>query len=123
LENTKQHARAHVVETKQARQAPLMIDVPQHVARHHVVCTEDQLQARQHMVLRDLRYPLVDPQVDRQVLEHLNEQCNHCGFHFWIEERTWGFLQRPHYRKCCASRKVFLPLIRTPPEYMAMLQD
>jgi hypothetical protein len=34
-----------------------------------------------------------------------------------------GSIQRPHYSKCYASRKILLPPIRTPPEYMAMLQD
>ncbi len=75
------------------------------------------------MALRDLRYPLADPQVDRHVFRRLNEQCNHCGFHFWIEKCTWGFLRKPHYSKCCALGKILLPPIRTPLEYMAMLQD
>jgi hypothetical protein len=48
------------------------------------------------MAMRDLRYPLVDSQVDRQVFGCLNEQCNHCGSRFWIEERTRGSFQRPH---------------------------
>jgi len=34
-----------------------------------------------------------------------------------------GSFWRPHYSKCCASRKILLPPIRTPLEYMAMLQD
>jgi len=34
-----------------------------------------------------------------------------------------GFFRKPHYNKCCASGKIFFPLIRTPPEYMAMFQD
>jgi hypothetical protein len=55
--------------------------------------TENQLQVRQHMALRDLWYPLVDPQVDRQVLGCLNEQCNHCGFFFWIKECTGVFFE------------------------------
>jgi hypothetical protein len=42
------------------------------------------------MALQDLQYPLANPQVDRQVLGRLNEQCNHCGFCFWIEERMGG---------------------------------
>jgi hypothetical protein len=75
------------------------------------------------MALRDLWYPLANPQVDGQVLTHLNEQCNHCGFRFWIEERTRGFFRRPHYSKCCASGKILLPPICTSLEYMAMLQD
>ncbi len=123
LENAKQHVRACAIETKRAHQARLMIDVVRHVEQHRVACAEDQLQPGQHMALRDLRYPLADPQVDRQVLERLNEQCNHCGSRFWIQERTRGSLQRPHYSKCCASGKILLPPIRTPPEYMAMLQD
>jgi hypothetical protein len=53
------------------------------------------------------------------VLGCLNEQCNHCGSHFWIEERTRGFLQRPHYSKCYASGKMILPPICTPPKYMS----
>jgi len=44
------------------------------------------------MALRDLRYPLADLQVDQQVFERLNEQCNHCGSRFWIEKRTGGYL-------------------------------
>jgi hypothetical protein len=84
---------------------------------------KDQLQAGQHMALRDLRYPLANPQVDWQVLKCLNEQCNHCGFHFWIEEHSGGSLQKPHYSKCCASGKILLPPIHTSPKYMAMLQD
>ncbi len=113
----------HAVETEHARQAQLMIDVGQHAERHCIPCAKDQLQAGQHMALRNLRYPLADPQVDRQVFGRLNEQCNHCGSRFWIEERTGGSLRRPHYSKCCASGKILLPPIRTPPEYMAMLQD
>jgi hypothetical protein len=64
LENTKQHARAHVVETERACQARLMIDVVRHAEQHRITCIEDQLQARQHMAMWDLRYPLADPQVD-----------------------------------------------------------
>jgi len=75
------------------------------------------------MALRDLQYPLADLQVDRQVFGRLNEQCNHCGSHFWIEERMGGFLQRPHYSKCCALGKILLLPIRTLLEYMPMLQD
>jgi hypothetical protein len=75
------------------------------------------------MALQDLQYPLIDLQVDRQVLECLNEQCNHCGFCFWIKERMGGSLRRPHYSKCYALEKILLPPIRTSPEYMAMLQD
>jgi hypothetical protein len=75
------------------------------------------------MALQDLRYLLVDPQVDRQVLGRLNEQCNHCGFHFWIKERMGGSLRKPHYNIRCALGKILLPPIRTLPEYMAMLQD
>jgi hypothetical protein len=107
LENMEQHARAHVVETERACQARLMIDVARHAERHYITCIEDQFQAGQHMALRDLQYPLADPQVDRQVLGRLNEQCNHCGSRFWIEECTGGSLRRPHYSKCCASGKFF----------------
>jgi hypothetical protein len=82
LENTEQHATAHVVETERACQARLMIDVTQRVEQRCVACAEDQFQAGQHTTLRDLQYPLVDPQVDRQVLGRLNEQCNHCGSRF-----------------------------------------
>jgi hypothetical protein len=73
-----------------------MIDVGQHAERHRIPCVEDQLQAGQHMALRNMRYPLADPQVDRQVFGRLNEQCNHYGSRFWIEERTGGSLRRPH---------------------------
>ncbi len=38
-----------------------MINVVQHAERRHVACVEDQLQAGQHMALRDLRYPLANP--------------------------------------------------------------
>jgi hypothetical protein len=75
------------------------------------------------MALQDMWYPLADPQVDRQMLGRLNEQCNHYGFRFWIEECTRGSLRRPHYSKCCALGKIILPPICTPPKYMAMLQD
>jgi hypothetical protein len=57
------------------------------------------------------------------VLGRLNEQCNHCGFCFWIKERMGGSLRRPHYSKCYVLRKILLPPIRTSPKYMAMLQD
>ncbi len=54
LENAKQHVRACAIETKRAHQARLMIDVVRHVEQHRVACAEDQLQAGQHMALRDL---------------------------------------------------------------------
>jgi len=123
LENTEQHTKAHAFETEQGHQTQLMINVAQCAKQRHVACAKDQLQAGHHMALRDLRYPLADPQVDRQMFGCLNEQCNHCGSRFWIEERTRGSLRRPHYSKCYASGKILLPPIRTPPEYMAMLQD
>jgi len=90
--------------------------------QRRVACAKDQLQTGQHMALRDLRYPLANLQVDQQMFKRLNEQCNHCGSRFWIEERTRGFLRRPCYSKCCALGKILLPPIRTPPEYMVMLQ-
>jgi hypothetical protein len=80
------------LEIERARQAQLMIDVARHAKRHCVARAEDQLQVGQHMALRDLQYPFVDSQVDRQVLGRLNVQCNHCGFRFWIKERTGGSL-------------------------------
>jgi len=123
LENMEHHTRAHALETERGCQTQLMIDVARCAKQGRVVCAKDQLQAGHHIALRDLRYPLADPQVDRQVFGRLNEECNHCGSCFWIEKRTGGSLQRPHYNKCCASRKILLPPIRTPPEYMAMLQD
>jgi hypothetical protein len=123
LENAMQHARARAVETEQACQAWLMIDVVWHTEWRRVVRTKDQLWVGHHMALGDLQYPLANPQVDWQVLKCLNEQCNHCGFRFWIKEHTRGSLQRPHYSKCYALGKILLPPIRTPPEYMAMLQD
>jgi len=100
-----------------------MINVARCAEQHHVACAKDQLQAGHHMALRDLWYPLADPQVDRQMFKRLNEQCNHCGSCFWIEERMGGSLRRPHYSKCYALGKILLLPIRTPPEYMAMLQD
>jgi hypothetical protein len=100
-----------------------MIDVTRHTEQCRIACVEDQFQAGHHMALRDLWYPLVDPQVDRQMFGRLNEQCNHCGSRFWIEERTGGFFRRLHYGKCCVSGKILLPSIRTSPKYMAMLQD
>jgi len=92
LENTEQHTRAHALETKQGRQTQLMIDVARCAEQRRVVCAKDELQTRHHIALRDLRYPLADLQVDRQVFECLNEQCNHCGSRFWIKERTGGSL-------------------------------
>jgi len=65
LENTEQHTRAHALEIEQGRQTQLMIDVAQCAQQRHVACAKDQLQAGHHMALRDLRYPLADPQVDR----------------------------------------------------------
>jgi len=76
------HTRVHAVKTKRGRQAQLMIDVARCVEQRCVVCAKDQLQARQHMALQDLRNLLADPQVDQQVFTHLNEQCNHCGSRF-----------------------------------------
>jgi hypothetical protein len=82
LENTEQHTRAHAFETEQGHQTQLMIDVARWVEQRRVACGKDQLQAGRHIALRDLQYPLVDPQVDRQVFGRLNEQCNHCGSRF-----------------------------------------
>ncbi len=31
--------------------------------------------------------------------------------------------RRPQYSKCCSEGKVFILRVRTPPEYMRMLQD
>ncbi len=99
LENAEQHTRTHALETQQGRQTQLMIDVARCAEQRCVACAKDQLQAGHHMALRDLRYPLADPQVDRQVFKRLNEQCNHCGSRFWIEERIGGSLRKPHYSK------------------------
>jgi hypothetical protein len=41
---------------------------------------EDQLQAKQHMDMRDLWYPLADPQVDRQMFRRLNEHIVALAF-------------------------------------------
>jgi hypothetical protein len=76
---------------------------------------KDQLHVGHHMALRDLWYPLADPQVDRQVFGRLIEQCNHYGFRFLIEEHTGGSLRKPHYSKCYASGKILLPPIHTLP--------
>jgi hypothetical protein len=64
LENMEQHARAHAVQTKWARQAQLMINVARHVERRRIMHVKVQLQAGQHMALQDLRYLLADLQVD-----------------------------------------------------------
>ncbi len=42
------------IETEEARQTRLMIDVMRHAKQCHVERVEDQLQARHHMALRDL---------------------------------------------------------------------
>jgi len=59
-----------------------MIDVARCAEQRRIACAKDQLQAGHHIALRDLRYPLADLQVDRQMFGRLNEQCNHCDFHF-----------------------------------------
>jgi hypothetical protein len=116
LENAEQHIRAHVVKTKWARQARLMIDVARRAEQCHIACKEDQFQGGQHMALRNLQYLLANPQVDRHMFGRLNEQCNHYGSRFWIQECMGGSLRRPHYNKCCALGKILLPPIRTPLE-------
>jgi hypothetical protein len=50
-----------------------MIDVVRCVKQCRVTCAKDQFQAGHHMALQDLRYPLADPQVDRQMFKCLNE--------------------------------------------------
>jgi NAD-dependent dihydropyrimidine dehydrogenase PreA subunit len=69
-----------------------MIDIVSHIERCYVACAEDQLQAGHRMAIQDLRYPLADPQVDQQMFQCLNEQCNHCGSCFSIEEHMGGCL-------------------------------
>jgi len=51
LENVEQDARTHVVETKRAHQARLMINVAPHAEQRRITCAEVQFQARQHMAL------------------------------------------------------------------------
>jgi hypothetical protein len=52
--NVEQDVKACAIETEQAHQAQLLINVVQHAKQHRGMCAEDQLQAGQHMALQDL---------------------------------------------------------------------
>lgn len=84
---------------------------------------EDGIQAARPVGLRDIHAPLVNPNVQREILRRISQECIFCGALFWVEKRTGGSARRPQYSKCCSEGKVFIPRVRTPLEYMRMLQD
>ncbi len=84
---------------------------------------EDDIQVARPVGLRDIRASLANPNVQREILGRISQECTFCGALFWVEERMGGSAQRPQYSKCCSEGKVFIPRVRTPPEYMRMFQD
>jgi hypothetical protein len=84
---------------------------------------EDGIQVARPVGLWDIRAPLANPNVQREILGRISQECTFCGALFWVEERTRSFARRPQYSKCCSEGKVFISRVRTLPEYMRMLQD
>jgi len=123
LANAKQHAQFHMLETVEQREERRLANTTRNVERRTRIAREDGIQVARLVRLRDIHAPLANPNVQREILGRISQECVFCGALFWVEERTGGSARRPQYSKCCSEGKVLIPRVRTPSEYMRMLQD
>jgi hypothetical protein len=111
------------LETVEQREERRLANAAWNIERRARIVREDDIQAARPVGLRDIRALLANPNVQREIFRRISQECTFCGALFWVEERTGGSTQRPQYSKCCSKGKDFIPYVRTPPEYMRMLQD
>ncbi len=123
LANAKQHAQFRTLETVEQREQRCLANTTRNVERRARIAREDGIQVARPVGLRDIHAPLANPNVQREILGRISQECVFCGAVFWVEERTRGSARRPQYSKCCSEGKVLIPRVRTLPEYMRMLQD
>jgi hypothetical protein len=121
--NALQHSKARARLSNEAREERRLADAAPNVERRARIARKDGIQAAPPIGLRDIRAPLANPNVQREILGRISQECIFCKALFWLEERTGGFALRPQYSKCCSEGKVFIPHVHTPLEYMRMLQD
>jgi len=121
--NALQHSKARARLSNEARETRRLANTTRNVERRARIVREDGIQVARPVRLRDIHAPLANPNVQREILGRISQECVFCGALFWVEERTGGSAQRPQYSKCCSEGKVLIPCVRTPPEYMRMLQD
>jgi len=123
LANAKQHAQFRTLETIEQREEKRLANTTRNVERRARIVREDGIQVARPVGLRDIHAPLANPNVRREILGRISQECVFCGALFWVEERTGGSTWRPQYSKCCSEGKVLIPHVHTLPEYMKMLQD
>ncbi|CAM6024130.1 unnamed protein product [Sphagnum balticum] len=123
LANAKQHAQFCMLETVEQQEERCLENTARNIERQARIAHEDGIQAVGPVGLQDICAPLANPNVQKEILGRISQECTFCGAFFWVEERTGGSTWRPQYSKCCFEGKVFTPRVRTPPKYMRMLQD
>ncbi len=117
------HAQFRTLETVEQREERRLTNAAQNIERRARIAREDGIQAARPVGLRDICAPLANPNVQREILGGISQECTFCRALFWVEERTGGSARRPQYSKCCSKGKVFILHVRTSSEYMRMLQD
>jgi len=121
--NVLQHYKARARLSNEAREARRLANTTRNVERRARIARKDDIQVARPVGLRDIHALLANPNVQREILGRISQECVFCRTLFWIEERTGGSARRLQYSKCCSEGKVLIPRICTPPKYMRMLQD
>jgi hypothetical protein len=115
------HAQFCMLETVEQWEERRLANAARNIERRARITCEDDIQAARPIGLRDIRASLANPNVQREILGRISQECTFCGALFWVEERTKDSARRPQYSKCCSKGKVFIPHVCTLPEYMRML--
>jgi len=115
------HTQFRTLETVEQWEERRLANAARNIERRARITREDDIQAARPIGLRDICALLANPNVQREILGRISQECTFCGAPFWVEERTRDSARRPQYSKCCSKGKVFISHVRTLPEYMRML--
>jgi hypothetical protein len=88
-----------MLETVEQREERRLVNAARNIERRARIACEDNIQATRPVGLRDIRAPLANPNVRREILRRISQECTFCGALFWVEERTGGCAWKPQYSK------------------------
>ncbi len=77
--NALQHSKARARLSNEAREERRLADAAPNVERRARIARKDGIQAAPPIGLRDIRAPLANPNVQREILGRISQECTFCG--------------------------------------------